>query len=141
MNYLKNNLFLILISIGLISLLSSLTYASMQNAHSEKEKIDTFFDNFENLNQNKTKDTLKPKIVTYSQLKNFNENDNYIHNRRDITKRVTIYSRINKKLPKNKHYDVSSRVTTYSELNNSKKQKKYDVSKLVTVYKEPNKET
>ncbi|HFS67244.1 MAG TPA: hypothetical protein ENK67_03435 [Flavobacteriia bacterium] len=139
--YRKTNLFLILFSLGLISFLGILSFTSIQSELEETEKIDAFFAGFEDLNQYAVKDTIKPKVVTYSQLQNFNEDDNYLHNRKDVSKSVTTYSKTNKVIPKKKHYDVSNRISTYSETANAKKKKKYDVSKLVSVYKEPKKPT
>jgi hypothetical protein len=122
--YRKTNLFLILFSLGLISFLGILSFTSIQSELEETEKIDAFFAGFEDLNQYAVKDTIKPKVVTYSQLQNFNEDDNYLHNRKDVSKSVTTYSKTNKVIPKKKHYDVSNRISTYSETANAKKKKK-----------------
>ena len=136
-NYKKINLYLIFLSIGLITFLGILSFSSIQKEKEETEKIELFLAGFEDLNQYQQKDSLQPQIVTYSQLKNFNENDNYIHNKKDVSKSVTTYSKENNELPPKKHYDVSKLVSSYKTIQTEKKKKKYDVSKLVTVHSEP----
>ncbi len=136
-NYKKINLYLIFLSIGLITFLGILSFSSIQKEKEETEKIELFLASFEDLNQYQQKDSLQPQIVTYSQLKNFNKNDNYIHNKKDVSKSVTTYSKENKKLPPKKHYDVSKLVSSYKTIPTEKKKKKYDVSKLVTVHSKP----
>jgi len=135
-NYKRLNLILIIVSLSLVTFLSFLSFTSIQKEIEETDKIDAFFADFEDLNQYIIKDSLTPRVITYSQLKDFNENDNYANNRKDISKSVSTFSQVDKVLPKKTHYDVSSRITTYSSLKKVDKSKRKGVSSIVTVYKE-----
>jgi hypothetical protein len=152
-NYKKVNLILLFATIGLSIVLGILGFTSIKKEIEETDKINAFFAEFENLNQYSVKDTIKPKVITYSQLNNFDENDNYLTNKKDISDRVTtnntsaskrkvnISNRVttNNASVTKKRIDVSNRVTTYSPSKKEKRKKRIDVSKIVTTYK-PKKE-
>jgi len=134
-NYKKTNTFLIIFTLSITVFLGILGFTSIQSEIQETNKINAYLTEFENLNQYQKKDSVKPNVITYSQLKNFNENDNYLHNKKDISKYVTTYSKSGITLPSKKKYDVSKNVTTYSKLKRTQtKQKKQSISNRVTTY-------
>jgi hypothetical protein len=152
-NYKKVNLILLFATIGMSIVLGILGFTSIKKEIEETDKINAFFAEFENLNQYSVKDTIKPKVITYSQLNNFDENDNYLNNKKDISDRITTNNTSASKRKVNvsnrvttnnasvtkKRIDISNRVTTYSPSIKEKRKKRIDVSKIVTTYK-PKKE-
>ncbi len=134
-NYKKTNAFLIIFTLGIAVFFGILSFTSTQAEVEETSKINAYLAEFENLNQYQKKDTITPNVITYSQLKNFNENDDYLHNRKDISKSVTTYSKSGITLLTKKKYDVSKNVTTYSNLKRTgTEQKKQSLSNRVTTY-------
>lgn len=129
-NYQKTNLFLILFSFGILTFLGTLSFTSIQEDDIINSKIDAYFAYFENLNQYAKKDSITPNVITYSQIKNFNENDNYNKKKKDISSRVTTYSKANITITKRKKKDISNRVTTYSSLKNNNQTKNKAVIKI-----------
>lgn len=146
--YTNTNTVLKLFAIGIITFFSILSFSDAQAEVDETTIIDSYFADFENLNQYQQKDTIAPNVVTYSQLKNFNEKDNYLNNKKDISNRVTTYSKSNISTSTPKKIDISNRVTSYSSLKNKKQNKaqnysqnKKDISKSVTSYSKINNTT
>lgn len=134
-NYQKTNLFLILFSFGILTFLGTLSFTSIQEDDIINSKIDAYFSDFENLNQYTKKDSITPNVITYSQIKNFNENDNYNNKKKDVSSSVTTYSKANIAIAKREIKDISNRVTTYSKINIPlfKKEKKV-ISNSITTY-------
>lgn len=133
--YTNTNTVLKLFAIGIITFFSILSFSDAQAEVDETTIIDSYFADFENLNQYQQKDTITPNVVTYSKLKNFNEKDNYLNNKKDISNRVTTYSKSNISTSTPKKIDISNRVTSYSKIKSTGNvSKKYDNSNRVKTY-------
>lgn len=133
--YTNTNTVLKLFAIGIITFFSILSFSDAQAEVDETTIIDSYFADFENLNQYQQKDTITPNVVTYSKLKNFNEKDNYLNNKKDISNRVTTYSKSNISTSTPKKIDISNRVTSYSKIKSTGNvSKKYDNSNRVKTH-------
>jgi len=141
----NTNTVLKLFTLGIITFFSILSFSDAQAEVDETNIIDNYLSEFENLNQYQQKDTVTPNVITYSQLKNFNEKNNYLNNKKDISNRVTTYSKSHISTSTPKKIDISNRVTTYSSLKKIKQNKprnysqnKKNISKSVTSYSKIN---